>query len=682
MSFKPRGAPATRRQAIVEALYGTQVADPYRWLEDAGDAAVQAWMSRQDRHTRRQLGTIPARRDIAAALRPLFYYDAVSAPARRGNRSFYSRRHADKEKAIAYWREGDDGPEQVLFDPNAMSEDGSVSLGTWAPCHDGVRVAYALRENAADEATLHIRDVATGRDLPDVIEGAKYAEPAWTPDGEGFYYTYLPTDPSIPVDERPGHAEVRYHELGTDPGSDPVIYPRTGSAQTFLSPSLSRDGRLLTITVSHGWNATDVYVRDLTRPADDFRPLVAGVDAIYWVTAFEGRLFILTNEGAPRYRVFRADADAPQREAWREIVPESDATIEAVRVIGGRLVLSYLRNAASELEIRTLDGDVVRTIDLPGIGTVDSVVGTEVDDTMYYAYSSFVEPTRIVRTSVAHGGADEWARVSLPVDTDAYVVDQVFYESRDGTRISMFVIRRRDVDACDGDRPTILYGYGGFNVSLTPAFSPALPVWLDRGGIYAIPNLRGGGEYGEDWHKAGMGDSKQNVFDDFIAAAEYLIAAGYTRPERLAIRGGSNGGLLVGAAMTQRPELFGAVVCAVPLLDMLRYHLFGSGRTWIPEYGSAENEPDFRVLHAYSPYHRVDPARTYPPLLMLSADSDDRVDPMHARKFVAAVQHGGSDALLRIERQAGHGGADMVVQQIEQTADAYAFLCDRLGVDS
>lgn len=658
------------------------VRDPYRWLEQVDDPAVQSWMARQDRFARKQFAAMKSRPALAARFKELFYYDAISPPRRRGDRLFFTRRHADKEKSIVYWRtEHDGGEEQVLFDPNAWSADGSVSLGVWVPSHDGRFVAYAVRKNAADESTLYVRDVALGADLPvDVIPGAKYADPTWTPDSEGFYYTWLPIDPSISVSERPGHAEVRFHELGTDPAQDATIYPATGSAETFIGPSMSRDGRFLLITIMHGWRSTDVYFHDLDSDSDQFLPLVAGQDANYWVTAWAGRFYILTDEGAPKYRVFRAAADKPARADWKEIVAESDDTIEGMQIVGGRLVLSYLRNASSALEVRTLGGVHVRDIELPGLGTTEGVVGTEEDDEAYFVYSSFIEPPQVFKTSIKDGVVEQWARVEIPLDASDYEVQQVWYESADGTDISMFLIKRRDL-VCDGNNPTVLYGYGGFNVKLTPAFAPSLAAWLERGGLYAIPNLRGGGEYGAAWHRAGMLLHKQTVFDDFIAAAEYLIREGYTQPDRLAIRGGSNGGLLVGAAMTQRPDLFRAVVCAVPLLDMIRYTEFGSGRTWAPEYGSADDPRQFQALYAYSPYHHVQPGTVYPSLLMLSADNDDRVDPMHARKFTAAVQHAGDrqrTALLRIERQSGHGGADKVAQDLEVQADTYAFLCDQL----
>jgi prolyl oligopeptidase len=677
--------PETRRGDVVEERFGAAIADPYRWLEDAAAPPVRAWMEAQDAHARAHLGALPARPALAARFRELFYFDAVSAPVRRGDRLFYTRRHADREKAIVYWREAGEGTaERVLFDPNTMSEDGSVSLGVWVPSHDGRRVAYALRQNAADAATLYVRDIDGGGDSPrDVIEGAKYAHPSWTPDGAGFYYTRLPVDPAIAIADLPGHAEVRFHRLGDDPGGDALVYPATGSAETFLDGSLSRDGRFLIVTIAHGWRATDMRVRDLARgDGAPLEPLAVGRDALFHAFGWDGRLYVLTNEGAPRFRLFRVDPARLARDAWQEIIAETDVPIESARIVGGRLALTYLRDAASELVIRTLDGEPVRRVELPGVGTSEGLIGDEDRDDAYFSYSSFTEPPRIYRTSVASGATELWASVSFPVDTSRFAVDQVWYPSRDGTRISMFLIRRRDLQR-DGANPTILYGYGGFSVNLTPAFAPGITAWLDRGGLYAIPNLRGGGEYGEAWHEAGMLLAKQNVFDDFIAAAEYLIGERYTSVDRLAIRGGSNGGLLVGAAMTQRPELFRAVVCAVPLLDMLRYHEFGSGRTWVPEYGSPDEPETFAALRAYSPYHRVELGVPYPALLMLSADGDDRVDPMHARKFTAAIQWAttsGRPALLRIERAAGHAGADRTAQEVEQAADTYAFLVEQLGM--
>jgi prolyl oligopeptidase len=674
--------PQTRKESIVETIHGVSVTDPYRWLEDEQAPEVQAWMKQQDEYTRGQLDKLPGRDAIAARLRELYYYDAISAPVHKKGRFFYTRKHADKEKTIVYWKQGERGAERVLFDPNGWSEDGTKGLGGWWPSYDGKYVAYSIKENNSDETTTRIRDVATGKDLPDVITGTKYAQVSWTPDGKGFYYTWVPPiGGNVTIAERPGFAEVRYHARGSDAGRDPVIHPATGSAKTFIGGGISQDGHWLVVSIQHGWNATDVFIKDARKPGAGWQPLVQGKDATYGVEVWKDQLYVTTNEDAPRYRVFKVDPKNPARDAWKEIVPQSDATLGSAEIVGGHLVLTYLRDAQTEVAVHALDGRLVRKVDLPPLGSSGGIGGNPDEDTGYFSYTSFTEPQVIYKTSIKTGKVTEWARVTLPLDTSQLAAEQVFYPSKDGTRISMFLIYKKGTERT-GRNPTILYGYGGFNVNMTPAFASSRAVWLERGGVYAIPNLRGGGEYGEAWHRAGMLLDKQNVFDDFIAAAEYLIAERWTSRDHLAISGGSNGGLLVGAAMTQRPELYRAVICAVPLLDMIRYHLSGSGKTWIPEYGSAEDPVQFKAIHAYSPYRVANDAgpRAYPALFMDAADHDDRVDPLHARKLVAVIQNmqtasaSKAPVLLRIERNAGHGGADMVKQQVERVADQLVFL--------
>jgi prolyl oligopeptidase len=665
--------PATRAEDLRENHFGVEVADPYRWLEDEKAPEVKMWMAAEDAAAREFLGALPGRERLVARLKELFYVDAISAPVRRGERFFYTRRHADREKAVAYWQEGRDGEERVLLDPNEMSRERNVSLGVWVPSWDGAHVAYAVNANNSDEATLHVREVATGVDA-EVIAGGKYAHPSWAPDGSGFYYTRWPTDPSIPAAEQAAHADVRFHRLGEAPENDAQIHPPTGDPSQFLGVSCSRDGEWLFVYISHGWNRNDVYFR--RRGDEKWRPLVVGVDAQYDVYAWRDRVYVRTNEGAPRFKLCLVEPENLAREAWKELVPEApDAVLVGFGLVGGHLSLSWMKNAASELELRTLDGAPVLRVPLPGIGTSSGLTGLPEDDESYFDFTSFTVPSRIYRMSVSSGAVEKWAEVKVPIDPAPYAVEQVWFPSRDGTRISMFVVRQKDAPR-DGTAPFFLTGYGGFNVSLTPELYASRFPWLEAGGGFAVPNLRGGGEYGEAWHRAGMLENKQNVFDDFICAAEYLIREGYTRPERLVISGGSNGGLLVGAAVTQRPELFAAVLCQVPLLDMLRYHKFGLGTAWVPEYGDPGEESAFRVLHQYSPYHRVRAGVKYPALLMLSADSDDRVDPMHARKMTAALQAataGEAPILLRIEPQAGHGGADLIKQAVEQLADCYAF---------
>jgi prolyl oligopeptidase len=674
--------PATRAEEIKETLHGVEVRDPFRWLENAKAPEVQEWMKAQDALARGELKKLPGRDGIAQRLRKLYYVDDLGVPQHHGSRYFFWRRHADKEKAIVYWREGKDGPQQVLFDPNTWSTDGSVALGSWSVTEDGKTVAYSIKKNNSDEATLYVMDVASGKKSEiDVIEGARYAHASWTPDGKSFYYTWLPMDATIPAADRSGYAEVRLHKLGEDPKKDTIIREKSGDPTSFVGAGISRDGHWLILSVSHGWTSRDVWFRDARVAGANWTPLAVGKPHLYDVTVWDDQFYIRTNEDAPRYRMFKADPKDAAREKWREIVPERrDATLEAANVVGGRLSLTYVVNATSELQVRDLQGKLIRTVALPGVGTAGGLYGREDEDEAYFIYVSFTTPREIHSTSVASGESKLWSKLELDVDPSPYTVDQVWFPSKDGTKISMFVVRRKDMKY-DGSNPTLLTGYGGFQLAMTPGFNSGLYPWLERGGVFAMPNLRGGSEYGEEWHRNGMLDKKQNVFDDFAAAAQWLIDQKVTSASKLAISGGSNGGLLVGAAMVQHPELFKTVVCEVPLLDMVRYHLFGTGKTWIAEYGSADDAKLFPAIFAYSPYHHVQAGAKYPSLLMLSADSDDRVDPMHARKFVAAMQSASkSTVLLRIEMNAGHGGSDMLKAAVEKGADRWSFIMSELGV--
>ena len=656
-------------------LHGVATVDPYRWLEEGTAPEVQAWMNGQDAYTRAILGALPGRDRLAARFRALYDIEAVGTPVVRSGRAFFLRARAGQEKAVLTMRDAA-GVERVLVDPNAWTGD-PVSLGSWVPSGDGTLLAYNRHPNQADEASLHVLDVETGVDLPDVIPGTKYAGVDWSRDGAGFFYEWLPSDPAIPVDQRPGHTEVRYHTLGTDPASDPLIHPRTGDPETFLSAALAADGRWLVVTTSRGWLATDVHLRDLSAPIPRFVPVVIGRPCIYRVTAWGDMLYILTNDGAARYHVYRAPAATPERARWTEIVPEDPkGTITSLTLVGGRVVLTYLVDVVGEIRLYTLDGAPAGVVVLPGVGSVSAVSGLPDADDGYFSWSSFTAPAEVHRLHVPTGRTDLWARVVVPIDPTPYLVEQVWYPSRDGTSIPMFLVRRKDAEK-NGNNLTLLHGYGGFNISQGPAFRGAIYPWLEAGGIYAVANLRGGGELGEAWHHAGMLANKQNVFDDFIAAGEYLIREAWTRPARLGITGRSNGGLLVGAAVTQAPALWGAAVCGVPLLDMLRYHRFGSGRTWIPEYGSADDAEQFRYLSEWSPYQRIRRRTDYPAFLMDTNAKDDRVDPMHARKFAAALQDAAPPdraVLFRCEPNAGHAGADAVSAEVERSADVYAFL--------
>ncbi|NUP05100.1 MAG: S9 family peptidase [Polyangiaceae bacterium] len=676
----PSSYPPTRREVVSELLHGVEVPDPYRWLEDASSEEVQRWMAAEDDLAQRELATLSERPAIESRLREILYFDVVSPPLKRKGRYFFGRRLASQERSAVVCRDGKSGTEKVLLDPNAWSHAGDA-LGEWLPSPDGKKVVYQARPNNSDEATLHVIDVETGKvSSSDVIEGAKYFDLSWSPRSDGFYYSWIPPKDDVPAADRPGYTEIRYHTLGRPVAQDIAIREKTGDPTTFLFGSLSHDGRWLLATVRHGWASHDIYVRDLrgvhgSPTKGEWKPIVVGQKAHYRAIAFKDQLYVATDEGAPKWRIFRVDPTRPERARWHEVVPErSDATLSDFSIVGGRLVLHYLEDASSRLEVRDIDGGSIRKVALPGIGSISDVTGTPDEDEAYWAFQSFTTPREVYELSVGTSETKRWATTNVAVDSTAYDVEQVFFPSKDGTRLSMFLVGKKDRPR-DGSGRALLYGYGGFQLSMTPKFSASVYPWLERGGLYAVVNLRGGGEYGDAWHQAGMLLKKQNVFDDFIAAAEYLVEKGYTRPSRLAISGRSNGGLLVGAAAVQRPDLFAAVICTVPLLDMVRYHRFGSGKTWVSEYGSSDDAAQFAALFGYSPYHHVRDGVRYPAMLLQSADSDDRVDPMHARKFTAAMQvaSAGGPVLLRIERNAGHGGADLVRSAVEQGADAYSF---------
>ncbi|MEI7891525.1 MAG: prolyl oligopeptidase family serine peptidase [Myxococcales bacterium] len=660
--------PATRRAADSDSILGVAVPDPFRWLEDGASTEVRTWANAQDTLARKYLAALPERDAFARRLRDLSYVEAMGTPRKYGSRLFYMRRAPTQEKWVVCTREHD--IEHVLLDPNTWSTDGSKSLGGYWPTWDGTRVAYKTKINNSDEAILFVLDVATGR-VSDTLEGAKYAAPSWTPSGDGFYYVYLPSGPHIPTAERPGFAEVRFHKLGDNPATDRVVRERTGDAATFQGIDLSKSGRWLFATVMHGWTRSDVHYQDLREPSPTWKPLAVGKDALFDVDEYGDLFYVRTNHGAPRWRIDRVDPKTPER--WTSLVPERpDATLHGSSIVGRHLSLAYLKDVVTELEVRTLDGTFVRQVPLPAAGSASTFVGDPDDNEAYYAFTSYTHATDIQRTQVDTGQTELWYRLKVPVDTSRFSVERRFAVSKDGTRVPYFVVAPKDRR---GPSPTILWGYGGFQNSVTPGFVPSIFPWLERGGVYVFASLRGGSEYGEAWHRAGMGRVKQNVFDDFFAVAEDLLRTQVTVPQKLVIRGGSNGGLLVGAALTQRPELFRAVLCAVPLLDMVRYHRFGSGKTWVPEYGSPEDPGDLRALFAYSPYHHVKDGTAYPAVLLLTADSDDRVDPMHARKFAARLQEAstGGPVLLRVERNSGHGGADLVKAAVEKGADEYAF---------
>jgi prolyl oligopeptidase len=689
MPTLPLTYPPTRTVDAFDIHFGVKVPDPYRWLEDGKSPEVQTWLTSQNKLARSYLDALPGRAALEKRYAQLLRIDTISAPGRAGDRYFYMKRKANQEKAVLYWRSATDpqAPEHVLIDPNQFVATNNAALGASAATLDGKLLAYSLKPNNADEATLYVKDVESGQDLPgEVIDGAKHAEPSWLPDSSGFVYTYLPpADPAHP-ENRPGLAVVRYHKLGTDPKHDPVIHAKTGDPTKFIGAYISRDGKWIFFEQENGGNTNDLYYQPLKgQPtaalADSWKPIVVGKDFSYSLDPWKGQGYILTNEDAPHYRLFKVSLDDPRRANWKVIIRESPSLVlQGVDVVGNHLVTDGLENVTSRIDICDLDGKLVRHLELPGIGTAGAGGNPDYDE-LFYEFNNFTQPPEIFQTSVTDPAQKVWARIDFPVDPSPYVVDQKFFTSKDGTKVPMFIVHRKDI-LLDGSTPFLIYGYGGFEISQLPSFWAGAYPWLEAGGGFAMVNLRGGGEFGEQWHKDGMLLKKQNVFDDCIAAAEYLISQGYTKPERLAVRGGSNGGLLVGAVVTQRPDLFRAAVCEAPLLDMIRYPLFGSGKTWIPEYGSPDDPEQFKALYAYSPYHHVQPGTPYPSVLFCTPQNDDRVAPMHAFKMTAALQaatNSPNPILLRLETQSGHGGGDQVSKTIEMGTDIWGFLIHELG---
>jgi prolyl oligopeptidase len=657
-----------------------RIDDPYLWLEDGDSRETREFVARELARTRGTLDALPDRARIRARVGELLAIGTLDTPQVGGDRVFHTRREGRQNQPVLYVREGIDGADTPLVDVNALAADGTIALDWWFPSDEGRLVAFGTSSGGSELSTLHVIDVATATMLADTIERTRAASVAWLPDATGFYYTRYPRPGDVPAGQEVYHRHVFFHRLGTDPATDPRVFGEGREPEDWPSVSISHDGRWLLIAVSRGWTRVDLYLMDLAA-GGRLVTIAEGGDAIYGGEVFEGTLYLTTNEDASRYRVFAVDPARPERLAWREIVPESDAVLASAQIIDGRLFARYEENAHSLLRVFERDGTPAADVPLPGLGTVSGVGGDSRRPDAFFSFQSYTVPPTVYHYEMRTGRTREWARVEAPVDLTPYAIAQRWFTSRDGTRVPMFLVHRTDM-AADGRNRTLLTGYGGFNISRTPLFQRGLYLWLEEGGVYAEANLRGGSEFGEAWHRAGMLDRKQNVFDDFIAAAEYLVAARITTAERLAIYGGSNGGLLVGAALTQRPDLFRAVVCAVPLLDMLRYHHFQIAKLWIPEYGSPDDPEAYEWLRAYSPYHRVRNGTAYPAVLLVTAERDTRVDPMHARKMAARLQEAtasGRPILLRIEPMAGHGVGKPLVKQIEESTDIWSFLLWQTG---
>ncbi len=675
--------PPSKVEEVTDTLHGVKVADPYRWLEDGDSPAVKEWTAKQNAFTRSWIDKIPGRDKLREKLDAMLDVGTISVGVPRRGRIFFTKREGKQNQPILYVEI--DGKMKVVVDPNPLSKDGTVTLDWWFPSKDGKLVAYGLSSGGSEQSTLHVRDVDAEKDLGDKIERTRACSLAWTPDSKGFYYTRYPKPGDVPKGEERYHRHVFYHELGNDPAKDAEVFGKGRDPADWPSVALSPDGRWLVVTVEKGWAMSEVYFKDLLKNDDPVVPLVEKVEAIFKVVPRDNYLYVLTNHKAPRYQLFAVTPQKPARENWKLVIPEGKAVLEAAAPIGDKIVGQYLHMAASQLTIFSRDGKAEQQIGLP-LGTISGLAGEADGKEFFFAYQSYTTPPSVYRHDLTKKSSDPkvWQTIKSELKLGDFEVKQVGYASKDGTQIPMFLIAKKDLKK-DGKTPTILYGYGGFNISQTPTFNPTRFLTIvEHGGIMAVANLRGGGEFGEEWHQAGMLGKKQNVFDDFIAAAEYLIKEKYTDRDHLAIMGRSNGGLLVGAAMTQRPDLFRAVICGVPLLDMVRYHKFLIAKLWIPEYGCADESDEFKWLHAYSPYHRVKDGIRYPAMLLATGEGDTRVDPLHARKMAARLQAASrSDRpiLLRIEEKAGHGQGKPRSKLLDEEVDTWSFLLGELGVN-
>jgi prolyl oligopeptidase len=599
---KPSPYPPSRKQDVVDKLHGVEVADPYRWLEDATSAEVKEWTEKQNAYTKSILDKLPGREKIKDRLEKLMEIGSIGTPVPVKGRYFYTRRDGKQNQPILYVREGIQGEDRVLVNPNELSAEGTVALDWWFPSRDGKLLAYGLSKHGTERSTLRVRDVTTGKDLPDTIEHTRACSLSWLPDSSGFYYTRYPAPDSVKKGEENYHRRVYFHKLGNDPAKDPEVFGKGRAKEDWPQVALSPDGRWLVVTVEQGWAKAEVYFTDRRKDEAPFVPLVEKVEALFTVIPRADRFYVHTNDGAPRYRLYQVDPLKPARADWKEIVPEEkDRILEGVAAVGERLVLNYLFKAHAQLALADRGGKIVGDIRFPMPCTLTGLGGEWDGEELFYGFQSFTLPQTVDRYDLKTGKDERWAQVKTDLPLDEYTASQVAFRSKDGTPVTMFLAHKKGTKP-DGNNPTLLYGYGGFDIPLTPTFSMTWASWLDLGGVFVQANLRGGGEYGKDWHKAGTKLHKQNVFDDFIAAAEWLIANKYTRTDRLAIIGRSNGGLLVGAVETQRPDLFGACLPGVGVMDMLRFQKFTAGRFWTDDYGSSDNADEFKALYAYSPF--------------------------------------------------------------------------------
>ncbi len=673
--------PETRKDpAVSDNYHGTEVKDPYRWLEDDNSAETKAWVSAQNAVTDAYLKAIPQRGEIRDRLRKLWNYERVGLPEEQGGKWFFVKNSGLQDQGVLYVADSLAGEPRLLLDPNTMSKDGTVALASFRPSEDGKLLAYATSGGGSDWNEIHVRDIATGKDLADHLKWVKFSGISWAKDGSGFYYSrYDAPAEGAALTQKNEFQKLFFHKIGETQDKDALVYERKDQPQWGIGGGVTEDGAYLALGITQGTDPKNrFFYKSLATPDSKVVELLPDADADYSFIGNDGPVFyFMTDLDAPRHRVIAIDTNNPDRKNWKEIIPQAAEPLDDVSRVGGKFFVTYMKDARSRVFRFDGDGKNPLELELPGIGTVGGFGGKDKDTKVFFAFTSFTEAGAIYQLDVATAKQELWRKPKVEFDSSPYITEQVFFESKDGTKVPMFIVRKKDAPM-DGSNRTLLYGYGGFQISMQPGFAVTRAVWLERGGILVVVNLRGGGEYGTEWHDAGRLMKKQNVFDDFIGAAETLIKKGYTKPENLAIQGGSNGGLLIGACMTQRPELFGAALPAVGVMDMLRFQKFTIGWGWQNEYGSSDNAEQFPLLYRYSPLHALKPGTRYPATLVTTADHDDRVVPAHSFKFAARLQEcqvpDGPPVLIRVETSAGHGAGTALSKVIERAADEWAFL--------
>jgi prolyl oligopeptidase len=684
--IKSNNYPVARKSDQVDDYHGVKVADPYRWLEDLDSEETRNWVEAENKLSFGYLASIPARNALKERLTKLWNYEKYGIPFKEGNRYFYTRNSGLQNQAVLYTVTSLDGQPQMVLDPNTLSADGTVAVSGMQVSPDGKLLAYSLSASGSDWQEWKVRDVATSKDLSDNLKWVKFSGVSWTRDGKGFFYSRYDEPKADMLRGTNYFQKVYFHKLGTPQTEDVLVYERPDQKDWLFGGTVTDDGHYLIITVFQGTDVKSrVYYKDLKAKEAPVVKLLDDFDAAYTFVGNEGtRFWFQTDLQAPRGKVIEVDTANPARNNWKVVVPEGKETLQGTTVVNHTFIANYLKDAYTEVKIYDTSGKRISEVSFPGIGSAEGFGGKATDKETFYAFTGFTTPTTIYRFDMMTGKSTIFRQPKVDFHSTDYETKQVFYTSKDGTKVPMFITYKKGLKL-DGNNPTYLYGYGGFNISLTPAFSVGNLVWMEMGGVYAQPNLRGGGEYGEEWHQGGMKFRKQNVFDDFIAAAQWLIDNKYTSTPKLAIGGGSNGGLLVGAALTQRPDLFGAALPAVGVMDMLRFQKFTIGWAWVSDYGSSDNADEFKALYAYSPLHNIKPGTSYPPTLITTADHDDRVWPGHSFKFAAALQAaqaGSTPILIRIETKAGHGAGKPTSKIIEELADRWAFLVKTLEMKS